>query len=177
MEQKIIQIGDEKLRVVCEEIPELEITSKETKKILKDLDKTLKTQKDGVAISAPQIGITKQIFVIGGMIFDKDFQSGKTKTQNTEIKNRYYINPKIIKTSKETVEMEEGCLSIRGVYGKVTRPKKIILEYYNEHGDYIKEGASGFLSRVIQHEYDHLHGILFIDKAHEIWQDDKYKEY
>lgn len=177
MSKKIIQLGDERLRVVCEPISESHITSKESQKLMKDLDGALASQKDGVAISAPQIGETKQLFVLGGILFDKDYQSHKTETPDPTIKNRYYFNPKIIKTSRETVEMEEGCLSIRGVYGKVTRPKKIVIEYWNEHGEKIQEGASGFLARVIQHEYDHLHGVLFIDKAHETWQDDKYKQY
>ncbi len=177
MSQNIIQIGDERLRTVCEPIGELEITSDKTRILLQNLDEALASQKDGVAISAPQIGVTYKVFVIGGMVFDTDYQKGETETPNSSIPNRYYINPKILKTSKETVEMEEGCLSIRGVYGKVRRPKKIVFEYYNQHGEKIEEGASGFLARVIQHEYDHLHGILFIDKAHETWQDDKYKEY
>lgn len=175
--KKIIQLGDERLRIVCEPVPESQITSKETKKLIQDLDAALASQKDGVAISAPQIGETKQLFVIGGIVFDKDYQNRETETPDPTIKNRYYFNPEIIKASRETVVMEEGCLSIRGVYGKVTRPKKIVLEYTNEQGERIQEGASGFLARVMQHELDHLHGVLFIDKAQETWQDDSYKQY
>lgn len=176
MSKKIIQLGDERLRVVCDPIPPIEITSEETKTILKDLDEALKSQKDGVAISAPQIGITKKIFVIGGMVFDTEYQNQIREFPNPEIPNRYYINPEIIEYSKETGEMEEGCLSIRGVYGKVKRPKKVVVRFYNEQGEYLEEIASGFLARVIQHEYDHLHGVLFIDKATETWQDESYKQ-
>jgi peptide deformylase len=175
--KKIIQLGDERLRIVCDPIPESYITSKESQKLIKDLNTALASQKDGVAISAPQIGETKQLFVIGGIVFDKDYQNRKTETPDPSIKNRYFFNPRIIKTSKEVVAMEEGCLSIRGVYGKVVRPKKIVLEYWNENGEKIQEGASGFLARVMQHELDHLHGVLFIDKATETWQDDTYKQY
>jgi len=177
MSKKIIQLGDERLRIVCEPIPDLEITSKETKQLMKDLDDALASQKDGVAISAPQIGITKQLFVIGGIVFNAEYQSGKTKIPNPAIPNQYYFNPVIIDSSKEMVDMEEGCLSIRGVYGKVTRPKKITLRYVNEQGEHIEEIATGFYARVIQHEYDHLHGVLFIDKAEETWQDESYKQY
>ncbi len=177
MSKKIIQLGDERLRVVCELIPDLEITSKEAKQLMKDLDEALASQKDGVAISAPQIGTTKQLFVVGGIVFDTEYQSGKTKIPNPTIPNQYYFNPKIIDASKETIDMEEGCLSIRGVYGKVKRPKKITIQYLNEQGEHIEETASGFLARVIQHEYDHLHGVLFIDKAEETWQDESYKQY
>lgn len=172
----IIQLGDERLRVVCEDIPELDITNSETRQLLQDLSETLATQSDGVGISAPQIGITKKVFVISSMLFDEDYQNRKTNTVNPTIPNRYYINPVILKFSKETSVMEEGCLSIRGVYGNVVRPQSIEIEYQNEHGETIHEFAQGFLARVIQHEYDHLHGILFIDKAHETWQDDSYKQ-
>ncbi len=177
MSKKIIQLGDERLRMVCEPIPEIDITSQETKKLIQDLDDALASQKDGVAISAPQIGVTKQVFVISGIVFDEEYQSRKTDMPNPSIPNQYYFNPVITEVSKETIEMEEGCLSIRGVYGKVARPKKIMLEYINEQGLHIEETASGFLARVIQHEYDHLHGVLFIDKAHETWQDENYKQY
>ncbi len=67
--KKIIQLGDERLRIVCDPIPESQITSKESKKLVKDLETALASQKDGVAISAPQIGETKQLFVIGGIVF------------------------------------------------------------------------------------------------------------
>lgn len=177
MSKKIIQLGDERLRVVCEPIPDIEITSKETKKLIQDLDNALASQKDGVAISAPQIGITKQFFIISGIVFDTDYQSKKTDLPNPSIPNQYYFNPIITEVSKETIDMEEGCLSIRGVYGKVKRPQKITLEYTNEQGERIEVIVSGFLARVIQHEYDHLHGVLFIDKAHETWQDESYKQY
>lgn len=175
MAKEIIQLGDERLRTVCEAISKPHITDKETQKILQELDEALASQSDGVAISAPQIGITKRVFVVGGMVFDKDFQERITDKPNPEIANRYYINPVITKTSRKTRTMEEGCLSIRGVYGNVVRPEKITVEYFNEEGQHVKEGASGFLARVIQHEYDHLNGILFIDKAEDTWQDESYK--
>jgi len=175
--KEIIQLGDERLRIVCENIPLPEITSKEVTQLLNDMKEALASQKDGVAISAPQIASNKRIFTIGGIVFDKDFQNKVTKVSDPTIPNRFYINPIITKTSRETCSMEEGCLSIRGVYGNVVRPKKITLEYYNEQEEKIKEGASGFLARVIQHELDHLNGVLFIDKATETWQDDSYKNY
>lgn len=175
MSKEIIQLGDERLRTVCEPIPEPHITDEETRKILQDLDLALASQSDGVAISAPQIGVTKRIFVVGGMVFDKNFQERLTDTPDKTIPNRYYINPVIKKSSRKNCSMEEGCLSIRGVYGNVLRPEKITLEYYTEKGEKKQEGASGFLARVFQHEHDHLNGILFIDKALDTWQDENYK--
>lgn len=176
MSKEIIQLGDPRLRIVCEEIPVPHITDLKTKQLLQDLDEALASQHDGVAISAPQIGSNQRVFVVGGVVFDKEFQDGVRTKNNNDIPNRYYINPTITKYSKDTSSMEEGCLSIRGVYGNVTRPSKIMIEYHNEHGEKIKEGAGGFLSRVIQHEFDHLNGVLFIDRAEETWQNEDYKE-
>lgn len=176
MSKEIIQLGDPRLRLVCEEIPLPHITDLKTKQLLKDLDDALASQHDGVAISAPQIGSNQRVFVVGGIVFDTAFQNGTSNTKNPSIPNRYYINPVITKYSKDTTSMEEGCLSIRGVYGNVTRPSKIMIEYHNEHGEKIKEGAGGFLARVIQHEFDHLNGVLFIDKAEETWQNEDYKD-
>lgn len=173
---EIIQIGDSRLRQVCETIPKHTITEQETKKDIEKLNEALASQSDGVAISAPQIGIIKSIFVVGGMVFDKEFQEGTKKLSDVSTQNKVYINPVITKYSKDTESMEEGCLSIRGVYGNVVRPKKIVIEYYNEQGEKKTDRVGGFLSRVIQHEFDHLHGILFIDKVTDTWQNDEYKE-
>ncbi len=160
---KIIQIGDERLRTVCEPISVLEIDSPETKQILKDLSEALRSQDDGVAISAPQIGVTKRVFAVSTKIFDEDYLAGEPEKKFYE--HIYFINPKITKFSVKTEEMEEGCLSIRGVYGLVKRPKNVSLEALNEKGEKIVRGAGGLLARIFQHEIDHLDGILFIDKA------------
>lgn len=87
-----------------------------------------------------------------------------------EIDNKFYsfINPEIIKSFPETSIMEEGCLSLPNIYGEVERPKKIILKAVNFNGKKIKMKAFGLLARVIQHEIDHLDGVLFIDKAKNI---------
>jgi len=160
---KIIQIGDERLRTVCEPLSISNIESPETKKLLEDLSEALRSQDDGVAISAPQIGVTKRIFAVSTKIFDEDYLAGEPEKKFYE--HLYFINPKITKSSTKTEEMEEGCLSIRGVYGLVKRPKNVSLEALNEKGEKVMRGAGGLLARIFQHEIDHLDGILFIDKA------------
>jgi peptide deformylase len=84
--------------------------------------------------------------------------------------NKFYafINPEIIKSSKKSSFLEEGCLSLPNIYGEVERPEKIIFKAINSDGKKIKLKAFGLLARVIQHEIDHLDGILFIDKAKNI---------
>lgn len=174
--KKIIQIGDEHLRVMSEAVPEPHITDKETIQLLKDLDEALASQDDGVAISAPQIGINKRVFIVAGKVFDEEYMKGDSERPNKEIKNLYFINPEVIKLSKTQVVMEEGCLSIRGVYGNVKRPKNTVIKYFDADGQELERGAGGLLARIFQHEIDHLDGVLFIDKAFETWQDDTYKE-
>jgi peptide deformylase len=80
----------------------------------------------------------------------------------------YFINPVIVKKSRETQVLEEGCLSIRYLYGKVRRSKKITVRAYDENGVLFERGASGLLAQIIQHENDHLDGILFVDKAMDV---------
>jgi len=101
----------------------------------------------GVGLAAPQIGISKSLFVydIGG-------------------KSGVMINPKIVSHSKETEVGEEGCLSVPGVYGPVERYKWVVVEYQDVAGKKKKEKFVDFDARVVQHEMDHLQGILFIDK-------------
>jgi len=108
-------------------------------------------QNNGVGLAAIQIGEPTRIIVC-------------------EIDDKFYtfINPEIIKSFMETSAMEEGCLSLPNMYGEVERPKKISLKAINFDGKKIKIKAFGLLARVIQHEIDHLNGILFIDKAKNI---------
>jgi len=114
---------------------------------LLDMEETM-LKEDGVGLAAPQIG--KNIRVISIKAEGKKF---------------FIINPTITKVSWKKVWDEEGCLSVPDIFGKVERHKKINLVYYNEKGKKQKLSTSGFLARVIQHEIDHLDGILFIDKA------------
>jgi len=113
--------------------------------------KEVMRQNNGVGLAAIQIGEPTRIIICE--IDDKSYT---------------FINPEIIKSFPETSVMEEGCLSLPNIYGEVERPKKIILKAINFNGKKIKMKAFGLLSRVIQHELDHLDGILFIDKAKNI---------
>jgi len=105
----------------------------------------------GVGLAGPQVGFPKRIFV--------------THAERDE--PRVFINPSIIWTSQELANIEEGCLSIPGFYAMVKRPDKIKIQAWNEKGRAFTLEVSGMLSRVIQHEYDHLEGVLFIDRIPE----------
>ncbi len=134
------------LREISEEVKEDEIKSPKIKELFLDMKKTMR-EKNGVGLAAPQIGINKRIFVV--------------KAKKDSI---FFINPIVTKKSWAKATDEEGCLSIPGVYGKVKRHKKINCTFTDIDGKKRKIQATDFLARVIQHELDHLDGILFIDK-------------
>jgi peptide deformylase len=164
-EIEILQTGDPVLRQVSSVIPKDKVKSSEIKKIITDLKNTIKSQKDAAAISAVQIGKLVRLFVISKRVFE----NGEEKLNNTKVKDDLiFINPKIIKTSKTKQTLEEGCLSVRYVYGQVSRPEKVTIEAYDENGIKFSRGFSGLLSTIVQHENDHLDGILFTDKANDI---------
>jgi len=169
---KIVQKEDKVLRQNTKEIPVREIVSSKIKKILKEMSAALKSQSDGVAIAAPQIGYKLSIFVVSGKIFHKDFVRGEKEFEKIPDKERprdlIFINPKISKLSREKEWMPEGCLSVRWLYGKTYRSKKALVTAYDENGKKFQRGASGLLAQIFQHETDHLKGILFIDHAKDI---------
>ncbi len=174
MVKKILQQEEKVLRLKAKEIPLAEISSPKIKKVLKEMSESLKSQNDGVAIAAPQIGYSLRIFVVAGKIFEEDYLD-KRKRKVTEkaskdkagspIADLVFINPKITKLSKDKEWVPEGCLSVRPLYGKTHRSKKATVEAYDENGKKFTRGGSGLLAQIFQHETDHLNGILFIDHA------------
>lgn len=142
------------------------IKSDETKLLIKNMAAALLKEPDGIGIAAPQIGISLKIFLVTADVLAPE--TLKERAGGTEPGILVFINPTIKKRStKKNVDIE-GCLSVRGDYGEVTRPEKITIEYFDENGKKISRGASGLLARVIQHEMDHLDGVLFVDKAKNI---------
>lgn len=168
----IVQKENIVLHQKTKDIPLDEITSPKIKKVIKEMSDALKSQDDGVAIAGPQIGYLLSIFVVSGKIFHKDFFKGDEEFKKVAKKNipkdLIFINPKIIKLSKEKEWLPEGCLSVRWLYGKTYRSKKATVIAYDENGKKFQRGASGLLAQIFQHETDHLKGVLFIDHAKEI---------
>src|SRR3972149_8668195 len=120
--------------------------------LINDLTQTLKSQLDppGLGLSAVQLGIFKRVFV--------------AKIRN---KIKSFINPKILKFSKQEIALLEGCFSIPELYGHVNRPAEINLESQDKQGKKTTSSYKGLPARIIQHEIDHLDGILFIDHIHD----------
>jgi peptide deformylase len=175
--KKILQKEEKVLRKIAAIVPPGEIKTPKIKKILKEMSESLKSQGDGVAIAAPQIGYSLQIFVVSGKIFEKNFLENKQekllkKDTSSEVKEEYkdlvFVNPEISKLSRNKEWMPEGCLSVRPLYGKTYRSKKATVSAYDEDGKKFTRGASGLLAQIFQHETDHLRGILFIDHAKDV---------
>jgi len=114
--------------------------------LIKDMAETMYTD-SGVGLAAPQVGVSKRIIVIDG----------------EEEGLMVLINPILVKSEGELVE-EEGCLSIPGIYSQVKRASKVTVRALNENGDPIEMTKEGLAARALQHEIDHLDGILFIDR-------------
>ena len=143
----IYTIGAEVLRQKALPIQSFD---EELASLVETMFETMKIGK-GVGLAATQVGLTKRLFVVH---IDGD-------------KPRVFINPEIIEPSVDLSNFEEGCLSIPGVYAELDRPAEIGIQAMNERGRRFTLGATGFLARVIQHELDHLDGVLFTDRLPE----------
>jgi len=170
----IVQKGDPVLRKKATEVPLADIGTPKINKILKDMAVALDSQDDGVAIAAPQIGVSLRIFLVSQASVDMPdtMEERSHLTNRKKLKhdagNMTFINPVITKLSKETAILDEGCLSVRPLYGKIQRAKKASVKAYDENGRLFERGASGLLAQIFQHETDHLEGVLFSDKATDV---------
>ena len=162
---EIVQRDNPILRATAAEVPIADITSPHIQQVLADMKDAMSMQKDGVAIAAPQIGVSLRIFIISGKILKL-----ADKKYTGDDRDLVFINPEILKLSKDKKLIEEGCLSVRWLYGKIKRSTRATIRAYNERGELIERGGSGLLAQIFQHETDHLNGTLFIDHATEVWE-------
>ena len=167
IQTKILQKDAQVLRENASNVPLKNIGSKKIRAIIDRMKKALNAEEDGVAIAAPQIGESLRIFIVSGKVWTL-IKKSKSADASKEPKDIVFINPEIIKFSKKTKKVEEGCLSVRYLYGQVKRSEKVIIKAYDETGKAFERGASGLLAQIFQHETDHLNGILFIDKAENV---------
>lgn len=138
-------------KILKKKSKEIEEITPEIKELVLDMEKTMLKNK-GIGLAAPQIGALERIVLI---------QISREPAA--------FINPKIVKKSKEKEIMEEGCLSFPGIFLEIKRPREIEVEALNLTGEKVLLKTEGLLSRIFQHEIDHLDGILFIDRI-SFWQ-------
>ncbi len=158
MSLPIYVYGSDVLREVAKEI---DTNSEETRKeidalIVKMVD-TMENA-DGVGLAAPQIGRSIRMVIVDGTPLAEDLE------EMVDFK-RIMINPVVLEESEDTAEYSEGCLSVPDINANIVRPSKIKVRYINEKYQEVTEEFSGFGCRIVQHELDHLDGVLFVDRA------------
>ena len=118
----------------------------------------------GVGLAAPQIGESLRLFIVDGSPFAKDRNLDDIERSELKTFKKVFINPKIISYSGPQESFNEGCLSIPDIREDINRLSTIEIEYYNEKFTLVREEITGISARIVQHEYDHIEGILFTDK-------------
>ena len=157
----IIQLDNQThnpLRARSREVTKEEFSSVYLRDVISAMKSSLARESDGVAIAAPQIAVPLRLFVVAQEVYDEKAKS----------RPLVFINPNIVKKSRKTAVMQEGCLSVRWTYGKTKRSVAVTVEAYDEEGKKFSYGGSGLLAHIFQHETDHLDGILFIDHGFDL---------
>ena len=144
MDLDVVTLGNEVLR---EEAKPVESCDQALEDTVRQMI-VLMREKKGVGLAAPQVGISRRFFV----------------TEAVDDRPRVFVNPEIIETSQETVNGEEGCLSLPGVWANVARPYSVKVQAQDTTGKIFHLNAEGWLARIILHENDHLNGLLFVDR-------------
>lgn len=157
MIQPVILYGDPILRSKSENIDVNMFPIQEIGNLTNDMFETMH-KANGVGLSAIQIGVPFRIFVI------------EINNEHVQYKN-VFINPNITHEFGEMTKLTEGCLSIPHLSASIERRSSLMMEYYNEKLEYHQEEFGGLIARVIQHEYDHLDGILYTDRVSLMWKD------
>lgn len=151
---QIIELGNPLLRKKAASIKNIQYP--DVKKTIKNL-KTIVKKVNGVGLAAPQLGKSYQIFIMASY-------PNKRYPKAPKMKPTIIINPKILSHSKKVVKDWEGCLSVPGIRGLVPRYQSVKVEYTKTNGEKERKEFKGFITRIFQHEYDHLKGIVFLDR-------------
>ena len=168
--KEIVQDGAAVLRETAKPVPEEMFGTPKLKKIIADMEDTLDPELEGVALAAPQIGVPYRMFIVrkDRTIPPPPQENAKGESSRPTVhppEVEIYINPEIRKTSRKRANAEEGCLSVRGVYGTTNRHERVTLRAYGADGSRFERGAGGLMAQIFEHEVDHLNGILFTDHA------------
>lgn len=140
------------------------------RQLVDDMVETMRNA-DGVGLAGPQIGVAQRVIVVE---YGEGLEEPDTETAGLELYK--LVNPEIVSASPETAMDNEGCLSLPGYYGEVERAKSVSVKAFNPEGEPVRIEADGWLARIFQHEVDHLDGVLFVDRAREVWKVDEESE-
>jgi peptide deformylase len=145
--REIITVPDPRLKQVSQSVDRVD---DELRALMDDMLETMYAA-PGIGLAAIQVGVPKRVIVMD------------LAREGEEAQPRYFVNPEILWRSEETAPYEEGCLSVPEIYDEVERPARVKLRYLNYQGEQVEEDADGLFAVCIQHEMDHLEGVLFID--------------
>ena len=165
MRLHIAQIGEEVLREPANELSREEILSAKTQELIEHLRDTMR-HAPGVGLAAPQVGVPLQLAVIEDR---EEYHKKLTPAQLSErqrqrIPFHVIVNPRIVSADNTGLEFFEGCLSVAGYSAIVPRARAVTVEYLNEHAESKRVEAVGWYARILQHEIDHLAGVLYVDR-------------
>lgn len=156
MIRPICRMGNPILRKKAEKISKDYLMSDEFGQLLQDMQESMKHY-GGIGIAAPQIGVDLQVAII-------ELQGMNRYGEEINLPLTAFVNPEISYLTDEQQGFWEGCLSVPGLRGFVERPNKVKVNYLNHKGESQELVAEGFLATVLQHELDHLHGVLYVDR-------------
>jgi peptide deformylase len=162
---QIAQIGEQVLRAPANELSRQDILSPKTQELIEHMRDTMRNA-PGVGLAAPQVGVPLQLAVIEDR---EEYQKKFTPTQLSErqrqpIPFHVIVNPRIVSADNTGLEFFEGCLSVAGYSAIVPRARAVTVEYLNEHAENKRVEAVGWYARILQHEIDHLAGVLYVDR-------------
>lgn len=164
---KIVQAGEAVLRAQARPLSRDEILSRQTQNLIEEMREAMRAA-PGVGLAAPQVGVSLQLAVIEDRA---EYHAKATPEQLTERGRRHVpfhvlINPVITTRGEDNVEFFEGCLSVEGYTAIVPRALRVTVEFLNERAEPERTHAEGWYARILQHEIDHLNGVLYIDRMH-----------
>lgn len=163
----IVKLPHNVLRSSAEVVPAADIPSPRIQRLIRDMKDTLAASADGIGLAAPQIGAGLCIFLVSeeAKAIDRQDASASDAAKAANAWGHFvFINPMLKKRSRRKTSVVEGCLSVPGKVGEVARADKVYLEWVDEHGKRHGRGFARFFARVIQHEMDHLEGVLIVDR-------------
>lgn len=156
MKKVVCRMGNPVLRKIAKEVPKSLLKTDSFSQLLEDLSDSMRSH-GGIGIAAPQIGVDLKVALI-------ELNGINRYGEEINLPMTVFINPVVTYLTEELQGFWEGCLSVPGLRGFVERPKKVKVNYLNEKGEEQEIVAAGFLATVLQHELDHLEGILYIDR-------------
>ena len=161
--KEIVQSGAPILREAAKPVPESLFGSAELKKLIRDMSEALDAFPEGVALAAPQLGVSYRVFIVrkDRTLPPQEEKDAAPPAPEVEV----YVDPEIVKTSRKKHKVDEGCLSVHGVYGTTKRHERVTIKARGIDGSHIMRGAGGLLAQIFEHEIDHLNGVLFTDHA------------